>query len=167
VTEVTVRGYRPSDLDACRALWRELTDWHRRLYDDETIGGEDPGVHFDAHLAEAGAERIWIAEADGRVVGFAGLVVRGRKAEVEPVSVAASYRGRGVGRALVRTVVDEARAAGLGQVLVRPTGRNAEAIRFFHTLGFDVISRVELVFDLTDDARWRDGEHIAGRKFRC
>ena len=167
MTEVTVRPYRPSDLEDCRALWRELTDWHRRLYDDETIGGEDPGVHFDAHLAEAGPERIWVAEADGRVVGFAGLLVRGRKAEVEPVSVAAPYRGRGVGRDLVRTVLDAARAQGLGQVLVRPTGRNAQAIRFFHALGFDVVTRVELVFDLADDPRWRQGEQIAGRKFRC
>jgi N-acetylglutamate synthase-like GNAT family acetyltransferase len=166
VTKVVVRRYRPDDLEACRALWRELTQWHRRVYEDETIGGEDPGLHFDAHLEDAGAERIWVAEADGRVVGFAGLLLSGRRAEIEPVSVAEHYRGRGVGRALVEAVLEEARAQGLGQVRVRPTGRNAEAIRFFHALGFDVLSRLELVFDLTDDPRWRAGERIAGREFR-
>ena len=163
---VAIRRYQPEDVDACRSLWADLTDWHRGLYDDATIGGEDPGAGFDAHLAEVGPERIWVAEQDGRVVGLAGMIVRGRKVELEPLSVRAGCRGIGIGRQLAEAVLAAARAEGARQVVVRPTGRNAQALQLFHTLGFDIISRVELVHDLTDDERWREGEELAGRTFR-
>jgi N-acetylglutamate synthase-like GNAT family acetyltransferase len=162
----TIRHYGPEDLEDCRSLWTDLTDWHRQLYADPSIGGPDPGAGFDAHLAEVGAERIWVAEQDGRVVGLAGMIVRGSKVELEPLSVRAGCRGLGIGRELAEAVVAAARAEGAEQVVVRPTGRNAEAIRVFHTLGFDVISRVELVYDLTDDERWREREELADRTFR-
>jgi N-acetylglutamate synthase-like GNAT family acetyltransferase len=163
---VTVRRYRPEDLEACRSLWADLTEWHRDLYGDPTIGGSDPGAGFDAHLAEAGPDRIWVAELDGRAVGLAGMIVSGRKVELEPLTVRAGCRGVGVGRRLAEAVIAAARREGARQIVVRPTGRNAETIRVFHALGFDVISRVELVYDLSEDERWRDGEEIAGRTFR-
>jgi GNAT superfamily N-acetyltransferase len=163
---LSIRRYRPADLDDCRSLWVDLTERHRELYADETIGGDDPGRGFDAHLAEVGPERIWVAELDGRVVGLAGAIVSGRKVELEPLSVRAGCRGAGVGRRLAEEVVAYARAQGARQVVVRPTGRNADAIRAFHSLGFDVLTRVELVHDLTDDERWRAGESVAGRTFR-
>jgi ribosomal protein S18 acetylase RimI-like enzyme len=162
----TIRRYQPDDLEQCRSLWSDLTDWHRQLYADASIGGSDSGSAFDAHLAEVGPERILVAEVDGRVVGLAGMVVRGRKVELEPQSVRAGCRGAGVGRELAEAVVAAARAEGADQIVVRPTGRNAEAIRVFHTLGFDVVSRVELVYDLGGRERWREGEDFAGRRFR-
>ncbi len=161
----TIRRYRPEDLEQCRSLWADLTDWHRRLYTDESIGGADPGSAFDTHLAELGPERIFVAELDGRVVRLAGMVVSGTKVELEPLSVRAGCHGLGVGRE-AESVLAAARAEGARQVVVRPTGRNAEAIRVFHALGFDIVTRVELVHDLTGDERWRDGEDYAGRRFR-
>jgi ribosomal protein S18 acetylase RimI-like enzyme len=162
----TIRRYQPDDLEQCRSLWTDLTDWHRQLYADESIGGAHPGAGFDAHLAEVGPERIFVAEVDGRVVGLAGMIVRGRKVELEPLSVRAGCRGVGIGRELAEAVVSAARAEGAEQVVVRPTGRNADAIRVFHTLGFDVVSRIELVYDLGAGERWREGEEFAGRRFR-
>ena len=162
----TIRRYRPDDLEQCRSLCADLTDWHRRLDGDDSIGGADPGRAFDAHLADVGPERIFVAEQEGRVVGLAGMVVSGKKVELEPLSVRAGCRGLGVGRELAEAVIGAARAEGARQVVVRPTGRNAEAIRVFHSLGFDVVTRVELALDLADDDRWRDGEDYAGRRFR-
>jgi N-acetylglutamate synthase-like GNAT family acetyltransferase len=162
----TIRRYQPDDLEQCRSLWRDLTEWHRELYADPSIGGDDPGLGFDAHLAEVGPEQIWVADRDGQVVGMAGMIVRGRKVELEPLSVRAGCRSAGIGGELAAAVIAAARAAGAEQVVVRPTGRNALAIRVFHTLGFDIVSRVELVHDLADNARWRDGEDYAGRRFR-
>jgi len=162
----TIRRYQPKDLEGCRSLWTDLTDWHRQLYADQTIGGDNPGAGFDAHLAEVGPERIFVAEQDGRLVGLAGMIVRGRKVELEPLSVRAGCRGAGIGRELAEAVMAAARAEGAEQVYVRPVGRNSEAIRIFHTLGFDVITRVELVYDLTDEGRWHEGVELAARTFR-
>jgi GNAT superfamily N-acetyltransferase len=164
-TAPTIRPYAPTDLDACRRVWIELTVWHRELYDDPTFGGDDPGLAFDRHLAQIGADRIWVAEADGVVVGLAGLLVDGGRAELEPIVVARSARGSGVGRALAEAVIAAARELGFPRIRVRPVGRNTEAIRFFHALGFDVLGRIDLRLDLAPTAR-QAGERIAGRDFR-
>ena len=159
----TVRPYAASDLAACRHLWAELTEAHRELYADPSIGGADPGRAFDAHLAAA--EHVWVAEVDGVVVGLAGLLLEDGQAELEPVVVSASSRGRGVGRLLAETVVAAARDRGYRQLRVRPAGRNTDAIRFFHALGFDVLGRVDVRVDLEPSPR-RPGERIADREFR-
>jgi GNAT superfamily N-acetyltransferase len=164
-TEVTIRRYAPGDLEACRRLWTELTEWHRRLYDDPTFGGEDRGLAFDGHLSEVGADRICVAESDGTLVGLAGLLVEDGRAELEPIVVAATARGHGVGRALADAVIAAARELGFPRLRVRPVGRNTDAIRFFHALGFDVLGRVDLRLDLEPTER-APGERIAGRDFR-
>ena len=162
-----IRGYRADDLAACRALWVELTETHRDLYDDPTFGGDDPGLAFDEHLDRVGAERIWVAETDGRLVGLAGLLLDDEgHAELEPIVVAETARGTGVGRALVEAVIGAARELGFPRVRVRPVGRNTEAIRFFHAVGFDVVGRVDLRIDLEEISRL-PGERIAGREFRA
>jgi GNAT superfamily N-acetyltransferase len=160
-----VRRYESADAEPCRRLWAELTSTHRALYDDPTFGGDDPGLAFDEHLAEAGEDRIWVAEAGGVVVGLAGLLVAGGRAELEPIVVAEAWRGHGVGRALAERVIAAARERGFPRVRVRPVGRNTEAIRFFHALGFDVLGRVDLRLDLEPTDR-TPGERIAGREFR-
>ena len=48
---VVVRDYAPADYSACRMLWVELTEHHRRIYEDPSIGGGDPGGAFDDYLA--------------------------------------------------------------------------------------------------------------------
>jgi GNAT superfamily N-acetyltransferase len=160
-----VRRYGDGDLAACRALWAELTQVHRDLYDDPTFGGDDPGLAFDEHLAEVGPERIWVAESGGTVVGLAGLLVAADHAELEPIVVAETARGRKIGRALADAAIAAARELGFPRVRVRPVGRNTEAIRFFHSVGFDVLGRVDLRIDLEPTAR-APGERIAGRDFR-
>lgn len=52
--QAVVRSYTSADLAACRALWIELTEWHRDLYKTLEIGGFDPGLLFDAHLERVG-----------------------------------------------------------------------------------------------------------------
>ena len=167
---VTIRSYRDDDLETGRNLWEQLTKWHRELYDPPGIGGADPGLQFDGHLALVGTDRIWFAETDGAVVGMVGLIPENKDGspEVEPIVVVPGARGSGVGRLLVEHVFTVARDQGAREVVVSAVGRNAEAIRFYHDMGFDTIGYVELFHDLRDESeqRWRDGETIAGRSFR-
>ena len=165
-----IRSYRDGDREACRELWEQLTEWHRGIYDDPSIGGEDPGRLFDAHLAKVGRERIWIAESAGVVLGMIGLQPGYDEGtvEVEPLAVGPEARREGVGRALVDHVVSVVKEMGLRDVNVHVAGRNTEAIRFYHDVGFDVIGHFELVCDTSsrDEQPWRDGEIVAGRRFR-
>lgn len=88
--------------------------------------------------------------------------------EVEPIVVAPDARGTGVGRALIDTLVAVVGDLGVRDLAVRVVGRNADAIRFYHGVGFDTIGYLELFIDTRPrpDQPWRDGETIAGRVFR-
>ena len=144
----------------------ELTQRHRDIFDAPEIGGDDPGSAFDEHLSKVGAEHIWVAEAEGKVVGLAGLVPDA--SELEPVVVSDTHRGQGVGRLLAERVISAAREGGARTIQVRPVGRNVEAIRFFHKLGFDVLYQLELGMDLVEREPdpWIAGERLADRDFR-
>ena len=100
------------------------------------------------------------------MVGLAGLIPD--VFELEPVVVAEQHRGQGVGRLLAEAVISAARERGARTIQVRPVGRNVEAIRFFHELGFDVLDQVQLSMDIVDRERdpWITGERLADRDFR-
>ncbi len=163
-----VRRYRSDDLDACRALWIELTEWHRDLYDSLEIGGSDPGRLFDEHLERVGKENIWVAEVSGRVVGLAGLIPSEQEPELEPLVVSDQYRRLGIGRRLVEAVIERARADGAHFLRVQPTARNRLALTVFRELGFDLLGHIELLMDLRPEGKgkWRPGEKLAGLDFR-
>lgn len=163
--DVVVRPYEERDLSACRALWVELTEHHRRIYGDPTIGGDDPGSYFQGtYLALPERVATWVAEVDGEVVGLTGLLDHGTSGEVEPMVVAEGMRGSGVGRRLLDAVVAESRRRGHEHLAVRPVARNAESIRRFHAMGFRTLGGfVDLTMDLRPRRhRWRPGVTLHG-----
>ncbi len=163
-----IRNYTPEDLEACRKLWVQLTEWHRQIYNSPGIGGADPGHYFDEHLDRVGPEHIWVAELAGQVVGMVGLILTPGEAELEPIAVSESYRDSGIGRRLAEAAINAARAQGVHQLKVRPAARNEAAIQFFHAMGFDILGQIELFMDLSpaEGQVWRQGERLAGRNFR-
>lgn len=167
LVQPAVRPFEPRDANACRRLWEELTELHRQIFDSPEIGGDDPGRAFDEHLAKIGPDNVWVAEFEGEVVGLAGLIP-GDESELEPIVVAEQHRHQGIGRLLATAAITAARERGARTVQVRPVGRNVEAIRFFHRIGFDILFQLELGMDLVDRERevWVPGEHLAERDFR-
>lgn len=168
MADVIIRLYQPTDLETCRALWAELTERHRDIYADPSIGGAEPGLHFDQHLARAGPEHLWVAECAGEVVGLTGLIVADGEAEVEPLVVASGRRGQGIGQALVKHTVVEAHRLGVRYLSVRPVARNVEAIGFFYDAGFQTLGHLELFMDLRPSApaAWKPGPELFGCCFR-
>jgi len=150
MTETTLRKYQPQDLERCRALWAELTEWHRRIYEDPKIGRSNTGEHFDRHLVKVGENNLRVALKDGNVIGLTGLMWEGDEAEAEPAVVSESHRRRGVGKRLMETVITEAENRGVKILSVRPVARNVEAIRFFTDQGFVNVGHIELFIDLTN-----------------
>jgi GNAT superfamily N-acetyltransferase len=168
MNNVTIRQYDPSDLEPCRALWAELTQHHRHIYDDPSIGGNSPGCHFDKHLASVGPDRLWLADRDGRVVGLVGLIVEGQEAEVEPMVVASPHRKTGVGQALLACMVEEAGKLGVRYLSVKPVARNLEALSFYYEFGFQTLGEIEMFMDLgsPDPGTWRPGPVLFGHAFK-
>ena len=164
---VVVRPYDDGDYDACRSLWAQLTTYHRGIYGDPSIGGDDPGAGLDDYLAEPRRTGSWVAESDARVIGLTGLLDHGPSGEVEPVVVAETARGRGVGRLLIGRVVEEARARGHEYLAIRPVARNVTAVRRFHAAGFTALGgHVDLTMDLAPRRHdWLPGASLHGRDF--
>lgn len=166
--EPIIRAYEPGDLDACRALWCELTEHHREIYADPGIGGEEPGSHFDAYLAHAHFVAAWVAEVDGKIVGLTGLLLGEDGAEIEPVVVSRVARRKGIGSALVEYVIAQARERGERSLSIRPVARNATAIQQFVRAGFSVVGRIELFQSLEPSQReWTSGVTIHGHDLHC
>jgi len=164
----TIRAYEPTDREACRALWRELTEHHRELYADPGIGGADPGDRFDEFLEHPHFVAAWVAVRDDEVVGLTGLLRGEEGAEIEPVVVSRPVRGQGIGRRLVEHVMDEARGRGERSLSIRPVARNASAIRHFLRAGFTTVGRIELFQSLEpSDRAWQPGVTIHGLDLRC
>jgi GNAT superfamily N-acetyltransferase len=134
---LTIRPAGPADLDAVVALYlgdplhasREPRDVDRTEAFAEIMG--DP------------RELLLVAERDGRVVGtlqltFLRYLTYGgaRVGLVEAVQVADGQRGRGVGSALMRYAIDEAKRCGCNRVQLTSNKARKDAHRFYERLGF-------------------------------
>lgn len=160
----TIRNYQSRDREQCRNLWKELTEWHRKIYGDPTIGGEHPEDHFDKHLAKVGPNRLWVAIHNSKVVGLVGLIVEGEEAEVEPLIVSKAYRHKGIGKKLLHTVVSEAHNLDVKILTVKPVARNIQAIKFFYQQGFKNLGQIELCMDFCEYP-WKAGPKLFERPF--
>lgn len=159
-----IRKYQGGDRGQCRALWRELTELHREIYQDPTIGGEHPEDYFDKHLAAVGPDQLWVAVHDSKVVGLVGLIFKGEEAEIEPLMVSEAYRRKGIGTKLIETVVSEARKKGVRFLDVKPVARNIKAIEFLYKRGFKNLGHIDLFMDFSDYP-WKSRLEIFGCKF--
>lgn len=134
-----LREARRDDVPALVALYAE----------DELSTGGDDGSDLSRYLRAFDvidadpAHLLMVAESAGAVVGtlqlsfLPTLVRRGSlRAQLEGVHVRADQRGAGVGSAMVRWAVDEARRRGCALVQLTSQKRRTDAHRFYVRLGF-------------------------------
>ncbi len=93
---------------------------------------------------EAGEGGVLVAERRGEVVGVCQLIVfrhlqrrGGLCAEIESVHVHPDSRSTGIGAALMRAAVEEARALGCYRVQLTSNVVRSDAHRFYERLGFE------------------------------
>lgn len=93
-----------------------------------------------------------VAEADGALVGVAGLEVCRENALLRSVAVDPRWRSHGVGRALVTRLIAEAESRGLHALYLLTT----TAERYFPSFGFSTIARDAVPDDVRATAEFRD-----------
>jgi GNAT superfamily N-acetyltransferase len=146
---VTVRPYRPADHNACRRLWGELVEHRDHLYGQADAGrAGDASAGFEEYLTRLDLSGMWVAQSSDGVIGLVGLTLDGSAAAIDPVVVTRRLRGRGIGRALLATVADEARRRGLSRLVVSPFARDHAALRSLRAAGFGAVSNVTLSYAL-------------------
>ena len=114
------------------ALNAEITE----LYPEEDANF----FRLDASEVAPGRGAFLVATVDGEVVGC-GAVRRldGADAEIKRMYVMPSFRGRGIGRALLGALEGEARSLGATRLVLETGERMPEAVAFYERAGFTVI----------------------------
>jgi [ribosomal protein S18]-alanine N-acetyltransferase len=80
-----------------------------------------------------------VACLDDEVVAYGVMSVGAGEAHILNLCVNAHFRCRGVGRQLLRYLVDRARAAGMGEAFLEVRPSNTAAIRLYQSLGFEQV----------------------------
>ena len=85
---------------------------------------------------EIGSDRLFVAECEGRVAGYAAVEEDGDALVLDQLVVAASDQGRGVGNALLDWVEGYGVSRGLRCVRVPAAGADARAREFYQRRGY-------------------------------
>lgn len=148
-----IRPMTAADWPAVAAIYAEGIATGQATFETEvpTWAGWDAG-----HLAE---HRFVGVDPAGTVLGWAALAPVSSRAVYAGVTensvyVAASARGRGVGRALLRHLLDSAERAGIWTVQTGIFPGNTVSLALHESVGFRVVGRRERIGRHHDG--WRD-----------
>jgi ribosomal-protein-alanine N-acetyltransferase len=125
----TLRTMMPADLDAVLVLERSLFGpeaWSREMLEGEL--GEQPRSRY-----------YLVADDDGAITGYAGLLVAADQADVVTLAVAADRWSQGVGSALLEALLAEAERRRCTEVFLEVRTDNTRAQRLYRRYGFSQI----------------------------
>ena len=125
----TLRLMTRADLDPVLGLELELFGeeaWSRPMLEGELA--QQPGSRY-----------YIVAEQDGLIVGYAGLLSAGAQADVVTIAVTGRYQGQGTGAALLAALVAEARRRDCTEVFLEVRVDNLRAQQLYRTRGFEEI----------------------------
>ncbi|HMM19991.1 MAG TPA: ribosomal protein S18-alanine N-acetyltransferase [Selenomonadales bacterium] len=142
-----VRPMGPADIDAVLAVEEAsfLTPWSRAA--------------FEAEMGDNELARYLVMEADGAVVGYAGMWMILDEAHVTNIAIAPAFRGKGLGTVLVTALIDFAVRLGATCMTLEVRVSNLDAQRLYRRLGFEPRGlRPGYYSDSGEDAliMWRD-----------
>ena len=129
---VRLRPMRTADVEGLVPLAEELfardPPW--------TVG------HFESELAGVPKTRWYVvAELDGKLAGYAGLMISGDTADIQTLAVASAYQRRGIGTVLLDALISEAHRRWAGSLLLEVRADNDAAMALYGRHGFERISR--------------------------
>ncbi len=121
-----LRPMTDADLDTVVAL--ELAVFGEEAWTRQMLAGE---------LKQQPASRHYVvAEDDGKIAGYAGLLGAGWQADVLTIAVATDHWGHGIGSALLDELLAEAARRGCTEVFLEVRTDNTRAQRLYHRYDF-------------------------------
>ncbi|AND15780.1 ribosomal-protein-alanine N-acetyltransferase [Rathayibacter tritici] len=129
MSEAVLREAQADDLDAVMAI------------EESEFTGDAWSRGMMAEEIRSRHTRYLVAERDGEVVGYAGLLcpVGAHEGDVQTIAVIASVRRTGLGRRLLRALLDAARERGAREVFLEVRADNPAAQTLYRSEAFEEI----------------------------
>ena len=149
--EYSIRQFQPADLDAIKAITiKGFTGVSLDHLLEKKLGGELAGHdwrwrkarHIDDDVG-AHAEGIFVAEAEGEVLGYISTVLdrEAGKGRIPNLAVAVGARGQGIGRTLIGHALDYFRKEKLVYAVIETMDSNPIGQTLYPASGFQEIAR--------------------------
>ena len=150
--DVSTRPVTDTDMPAVLSIYAEGLATRAATFETEVPSAEDLRARWLPGLA-------WVAEVDGRVVGWTAVTpVSGRACYAgvgeTSVYVAEAARGRGVGKALLHTQVTEADRGGMWTLQTSIFPENRASLALHRSAGYRTLAVRTRIAQL--DGVWRD-----------
>jgi len=138
---VLIRAASRGDVDAITEIYNEAILTTTATFDVEPKSRDDRLEWFDQHDER---HPIFVAEVDGRVVGWVSLSAwKPRAAYAHTVEssfyVQEAYRGRGIGRRLKTHAIDTARGLGYHTIIAGTAEGSDASIHLNESFGFEKV----------------------------
>jgi L-amino acid N-acyltransferase YncA len=138
--QMHIRDAAETDMEAIREIYNNVLTHSTAIYNDRPATLEDRVAWWKARVAQG--YPVLVAEAGGEVAGFASFgdfrSWPGYRFTVEgTVHIREDRRGQGIGTALLRAIVERARAAGKHVMIAGVDAENAASLKYLERFGFE------------------------------
>lgn len=152
-----IRDFQDADLDSLTAIYNDAVLQTTAIWNEATVDVENRRAWVNARRSLG--YPVLVADIDGIAAGYATFAdfraFDGFRFTVEhSIYVDASFRRRGIARALLPVLIDKARAIGKHVMLGAIAADNAASINLHAELGFVEMGRLPQVGRKFD--RWLD-----------
>lgn len=120
---ITIRKMTKDDLDGVVNIEKECfsTPWSKQSL-EETLQYE--------------SNQFFVAQVDGMIVGYMGLISVGVEADVTNIAVLPNMRNQGIASTLLKTMLAKVKALGVEVVFLEVRESNESAIHIYKKYGF-------------------------------
>ncbi|MHA7275191.1 ribosomal protein S18-alanine N-acetyltransferase [Arthrobacter sp. HLT1-21] len=94
---------------------------------------------FLDEVSQTETRRYLLAESEGRLVGYAGVMCVDTTADIQTIGVLPECEGKGIGTAMLTELLAEARNRGATEVLLEVRADNPRAQKLYTLTGFEHI----------------------------
>lgn len=130
-----IRPYREADEVALIDLWRAAFSEEPPWNDPATDIRRKLGVQRELFL---------VAEIDAALAGAVMAGFDGHRGWIHRMSVAALFRRRGLGRALMEAAERRLREIGCSKINLQVRASNQEVVAFYASLGYSIEERISM-----------------------
>ena len=120
----------------------------------ETFAHPWPIADFQSEMTVNPVARYLVAECDGQILGFAGAHVILDEGHITNVAVRSAERGKGIGRMLMRELMQYAANLGVRYMTLEVRVSNQAAIALYRSLGFIQVSVRKKYYEDNGEDAW-------------